>query len=381
MGQKKELHTDFAPPERADVEELKRQIKLIEERTFTKEFLDAIPMFVTVLNQYRQFVFVNKSFAEFLNVKDKNEILGLRPGEAVGCIHAYERDEGCGTTEFCRYCGAVNSILEAIKGISNEKECLITLQNHQVLDLLVWSSPMEIEREKFIIFTIMDIQHKKRRRALERIFFHDVLNTAGNLRGFVSLLNEAESQEEMKEYSFYISEVTEKLIEEIKSQKDLLAAENEELQIEFQYVAPNKIVEQVVKYFKGHGLVKGKELKVEKENAGLVLKTDPTLIRRVVTNMVKNALEASKEGDVITVGVKAENGKVIFYVHNPAFMPPSVQNQIFLRNFSTKGSNRGLGTYSMRLLTEKYLQGKVSFKSTEEDGTTFYVTLPLNIEG
>ena len=42
-------------------------------------------------------------------------------------------------------------------------------------------------------------------------------------------------------------------------------------------------------------------------------------------------------------------------------MPRQVQLQIFKRSFSTKGAARGLGTYSMRLLSERYLKGVVSF--------------------
>jgi len=52
------------------------------------------------------------------------------------------------------------------------------------------------------------------------------------------------------------------------------------------------------------------------------------------------------------------------------------QLQIFRRSFSTKGIDRGMGTYSMKLLTE-YLQGEVSFTSSEENGTLFVARYPL----
>ncbi|MBK7132833.1 MAG: hypothetical protein IPH69_08460 [Bacteroidales bacterium] len=52
-----------------------------------------------------------------------------------------------------------------------------------------------------------------------------------------------------------------------------------------------------------------------------------------------------------------------------------VQMRIFQRSFSTKGKGRGLGTYSIRLMTENYLHGKVSFVSNEADGTVFSVIL------
>jgi signal transduction histidine kinase len=56
-------------------------------------------------------------------------------------------------------------------------------------------------------------------------------------------------------------------------------------------------------------------------------------------------------------------------------MSEEVQRQLFQRSFSTKGIGRGLGTYSIRLLTENYLKGKVSFISNETEGTVFSIEL------
>jgi signal transduction histidine kinase len=58
-------------------------------------------------------------------------------------------------------------------------------------------------------------------------------------------------------------------------------------------------------------------------------------------------------------------------------MPRDVQLQVFQRSFSTKGSGRGLGTYSMKLLSERYLQGRVTFDTSPAKGTTFRAIYPL----
>jgi sensor histidine kinase regulating citrate/malate metabolism len=93
--------------------------------------------------------------------------------------------------------------------------------------------------------------------------------------------------------------------------------------------------------------------------------------------MVKNALEASDSGQTVTLSCGVEGNCVWFEVHNPAFMPRNVQLQIFQRSFSTKGDGRGLGTYSIKLLTEQYLGGSVSFASSPEAGTAFRVFYPM----
>ncbi len=101
------------------------------------------------------------------------------------------------------------------------------------------------------------------------------------------------------------------------------------------------------------------------------IRTDRTLLRRVLGNLIKNALEASAPGETVTVGFDARPLPT-FSVHNSSTMPEAVRLQVFQRSFSTKAQvGRGLGTYSVKLLTERYLGGTVRFCSEEGSGTTF----------
>ncbi len=93
--------------------------------------------------------------------------------------------------------------------------------------------------------------------------------------------------------------------------------------------------------------------------------------------MLKNALEAINENEVVTiVCYKALDGYIKYSVKNPSYISQATQNSIFKRAFSTKGSDRGIGTYSMKLLGEKYLKGHVGFTSNEAEGTCFYINIP-----
>ncbi len=368
--------TQYAPAERANSEEIKRQVLLIKKEPLTRQFADSLPLFVTILNRFRQFVFLNKAFIEYLGYSEEKELLGLRPGEAVNCVHAFENDAGCGTTEFCRYCGAVNAILEAQKGIQNQKECRIVTKDNKALDLLVWATPIKIRGESFTIFALKDIQHKNRLKALERIFFHDILNTAGSLKGFVSLLIDTDDLDEIKEYSQFIFNTTNKLIEEILAQKDLLAAEKNDLNPVFEKSSAREIVNSAINLYEHHPLSEGKKIEFSDKCSDAVISTDKVLLRRVLSNLIKNALEASKDGKVVTIGCMNNGDKIIFFVHSQSFMPEYVQKQIFQRSFSTKGADRGLGTYSVKLITEKYLGGRVFYESDKFEGTTFFVEIP-----
>ena len=111
----------------------------------------------------------------------------------------------------------------------------------------------------------------------------------------------------------------------------------------------------------------------------MALQSDHTLLLRVLGNMLKNALEASAPGEIVTLGTECAEDQVVFWVRNPAFMPREVQLQVFKRSFSTKGPGRGIGTYSIRLLVTRFLQGSVDFESSQEHGTTFRARLPKEL--
>lgn len=104
---------------------------------------------------------------------------------------------------------------------------------------------------------------------------------------------------------------------------------------------------------------------------------DPLLLRRVVGNLVKNALEATPVSGVVALDVELAASGVTISVRNVGSIPEAIQAQIFQRSFSTKGGEgRGIGTYAVKLFTERYLGGRVGFVSNEEAGTIFQVTLP-----
>lgn len=93
--------------------------------------------------------------------------------------------------------------------------------------------------------------------------------------------------------------------------------------------------------------------------------------------MIKNALEVNNDEEIITIGCrKLKDRNIEYWVKNSAYICEDIQDNIFKRAFSTKGNERGWGTYSMKLLGEKYLNGSVGFTSNEKQGTCFYIRIP-----
>lgn len=340
-----------------------------------RECFDAVSEIILIVNANRQIVFFNSHVPELLGLAPES-IYGLRPGEALSCMYACKNPAGCGTARFCSECGAVNAILNSLADRNDLRECRIQQGQGTAFDFLVKTTPLKVNAEVFCIVAITDISHEKRRRLLERIFFHDIMNTAAGLQMLVNSFRDA-GQPGFTELRQNLVTASKQLIEEIKSQKELLAAESNELKPAFSLVCAGDIMQDVVIRYDKLFQQAGVHLNYVHPLQTVRFNTDQTLLKRVLGNMIKNALEASQPAQTVTLSFRTAECGVLFEVHNPAYIQPNVQLQLFQRSFSTKGAGRGLGTYSMKLLSERCLGGRVEFDSTPEVGTTFRAIYPL----
>lgn len=374
------METYFAPPERDTKKNLLKDLHTLNNSYELKLFLDSVSELVIVMNKYRQIVYANKIFLNFIKAESIEEIIGFRPGDGIDCIHANDTKAGCGTSESCVECGAVKAIIETQRNNKQAgSEVRIVQHGGEALDLLIKTTPYEINGSEYVIAAFSDISSLKRRRILEKIFFHDVLNTAGALSNFMELINDStpEEKEELLKLSQLLSA---ELVEEIESQKNLMAIENGEYEINLENVNIQKLLSELLSTFKNSTHFSNKKITLDACDE-LIITTDRTLLRRVIFNLIKNALEAVSPGQEVTFGIlNASNDKIKLFVSNPGVIPKNIKVQIFQRSFSTKGNGRGLGTYSVKLLTEKFLDGKVIFESSPETQTIFYLEIPVALK-
>jgi K+-sensing histidine kinase KdpD len=353
--------------------------KLLLE-TLLPTLLDAMPVYAMVLNEERQILAVNKRLLNAFGIGGPEALVGKRPGEALTCSFSTEGPDGCGTGHHCTTCGAVLAILESQQQNARAgKECRLALDDGagSCLDLEVMATPIQLAGMRLIVFAMRDISAEKRRSVLETVFFHDVLNTAGGIRGLASALAEGSecAPGRESEYKQWMVDLSARLVDEITHQQKLLAAERGEFKPEWGIVPVADLVREVRNLYASHEIADGREL-VLGPVADISIMSDGAILRRILGNLVKNALEATPAGGTVVISAIEEDG-VTFAVNNPGVMPEEVQLQLFQRSFSTKESKgRGIGTYSIRLFGERYLKGKVEFRSREPEGTTFRFTVP-----
>lgn len=372
--------TYFAPAGRASRDEVSQQQQAVLQEVCISALLSALPDMVMILNGQRQIVAANEKLLSAFGVSSADQLIGMRPGEAVSCLHSDEGTDGCGTSEKCSACGAVLTILASQEsGKTAEGECrlMIARTGMSALDLDVTATPVEIAGQTMTLLTLRDISDEKRRQVLERTFFHDILNTVGGIQGIAGLLAEGESlsPESEIEYKSLLVGLAEGMAEEISQQRRLLAAERGDYEPELQPVDLPLLLRDVSRLYGSHVRVQERTLTLDDMEPATIT-TDRALLRRVVGNMLLNAMEATRPGGNVRLALTAAPEQITIRVINQGEIPHDVGLRIFKRSFSTKAAaGRGIGTYSMKLFGEQYLGGRVGF--TSADGTTeFFITLP-----
>ena len=374
-----EEKTHFASASRSTDDEILKENEHLSSQVLFNEIFGAMGGMNAVIDNNRQIVYANNEFLALFGLNTVEPILGKRPGEVISCLHSGELPAGCGTSLACTYCGAVNAILESqITGMKSIKESHISTIADEKLkswDLKITSSPIELEGSIYYIFTVQDISDEKRRKALEGIFFHDLLNSAGGLNGLLSILKKGTKPEETPELISLSEEASRDILEEIIIHRQIRAAEDGDLLVKTEMINSIELLESTVSKIRSHEVGQNRKVIIHDRSVNIDFKTDKILIRRVITNLIKNALEATGLNGSVEVGAKHEADKILLWVRNEGVIRMDVQMQLFQRSFSTKAKNRGIGTYSIKLLTENYLNGKVSFVSNEKEGTIFTVEL------
>lgn len=375
------MNTKFAPSERDPLEKVLQNNLSLSGIVYMKDILKAFSQIVYVLNEKRQIVFVNDVMLTNLGIEQEDFVLGGRPGEVFGCVHATKEPGGCGTSDLCRYCGAIGVVLKAQRSQKKEvQDAAIVIENGDFtkqLDLEITATPFYHENEKYMVVSMIDISGRKQKQAMERIFYHDIINLAGTLSGIYEMLSET-SNDPNKNLLDVAGSVGKQILAEIESHRDMQLAEDGVLPVNKKQINMSEYLVELSDKIKYHKVASGKEIELNDCDKNFVIITDPVLLTRVLVNMIKNAMEATKRGGKIKVDISKTSGNIRFSVSNLTVMPAHVQAQIFQRSFSTKGQGRGLGTYSMKLIGERYLGGKVGFTSSEGNGTTFYIELPLH---
>jgi two-component system sensor histidine kinase VicK len=128
---------------------------------------------------------------------------------------------------------------------------------------------------------------------------------------------------------------------------------------------------------------KGVRLKLEKDSPSIALNADEELIKRMILNLLDNAVKYTPEGGEISLALARQNGNAEIVVRDTGIgIPENDQQRVFDRFYRVdKARSRalggaGLGLSIARCIVEAH-GGQITMESATQRGTTFTVSLPL----
>ncbi|MEM9948738.1 MAG: GAF domain-containing sensor histidine kinase [Cyanobacteria bacterium P01_D01_bin.36] len=136
------------------------------------------------------------------------------------------------------------------------------------------------------------------------------------------------------------------------------------------------LVQEVVSTLSAQPALCDRQLAVEHIPTSLEVRGDRDKLKQVFINLVSNACEAVKTGDIVSVKLSQPSPHICIEIHNGGDpIPAEVLPRLTQPFFSTKSSGNGLGLAIVKRIVEVH-QGTLSFASSLEAGTTATVKLP-----
>jgi len=301
----------------------RQQEALFASGATMRQLLDLLPQPLLIINRSWKVVYANSAVLGMFDLGGRLRPAGLCAGEAFHCRHARRATTDPAASEACQVCGVARSVTLALQGRETVSDCRLVCDlagNGAPLELRVWATPLTAQGERFSMLALSDIGPEKRRAMLANVCFHDLLNTLTGIRGLLDVLKHTDVAE-LPEICELLEETTLGSIEEITTLRLLEQAEESTLTVNREPLTTAPFLQQMLKTLRRHPQARGKCLRLEGEAANVTLCTDGNLLRRVVGNMILNALEATGPGGEVTLGCRCCGTAVEFSVHNPSSIP------------------------------------------------------------
>jgi signal transduction histidine kinase len=128
-------------------------------------------------------------------------------------------------------------------------------------------------------------------------------------------------------------------------------------------------------------VLRARTLRCEMTPTPVLVSCDANIIRRILENLISNALKFTKSDGTIRINVRRNGADVTISVSdNGEGIPPDEQDHIFQKFGQTNSGGRhrhstGLGLAFCRLAVEAH-HGKIGVESEPGKGSTFWFTLP-----
>ncbi len=221
------------------------------------------------------------------------------------------------------------------------------------------------------------------REEVERIGRHDIKTPLNSIIAVPRLLREErELSADEDDLLGIVERAGYRILSMVNLSLDLYKMENGSYIFRPDAVNLADLTGKVITDLRSHAASKHVSLDVVQDRAAPAFAwAEELLCYSLIANLLKNAVEASPEGAIVTVTLARKRGEdgmpdsVLMDIHNMGAVPLAVRGNFF-QKYATAGkaSGTGLGAYSAQLMA-RVQDGTIAMRTSDEDGTTITVRL------
>ena len=220
-------------------------------------------------------------------------------------------------------------------------------------------------------------------REMARQVAHEIKNPLTPMKLSIQHLRRAFKQDDDSDFAALFDRITSTLIEQIEALVRIANEFSTFARLPTRVPEPldlNEVIQEAARLMDAEA--EAGTLTLDLHPEPLVVEADREELRRTYINLFKNAFQALPDDTgqvrVTTTLVDTDEEPRVEsrVVDTGTGIPPEVQDKIFEPNFSTKTSGTGLGL-AIAQKTIDELGGTIGYETEADEGTTFWVRLPL----
>ncbi len=231
------------------------------------------------------------------------------------------------------------------------------------------------------------IEERKRvesvKQQVERIIRHDLRNPLNGILGAAQLLDRYDLPDEQRQLVQMILQSGHKLNEMLSTSIDIVRMEEGQYVLDPIEIDLRSVIDETVAELNQLASEQGVAFSVESTVDQAPVDGEKLYLGNLFANLLRNAVEAGPEGSTISIRIepadegafeKPDSYRVV--IHNEQVVPAEIRERLFDRYVTYgKPDGSGIGTYVARLIARVH-GGDISFDTSEQAGTNFYVVLP-----
>lgn len=333
----------------------------------------------------------------FMN-KSAEQMLGLKSGEAIGrkyddILSLENTEDGKSSKKKCFLYDVLKIGKKVNVSSNNDSGLYYSRKDKTKFPVSITATPI-ILNGKIVgavdVFRDITIERQidKAKTEFVSLASHQLRTPLSAIKWYSEFLlrKKMKTFAKQKKYLEEIYNSNERMIKLIDVMLSISRMEVGKVKINPTYIDPKKLIKSIIEEQKF--IIKKKKQKIIfdcQKNIPEVF-VDANLARMIFQNLISNSVKYTPENGTITCIVSSDEKQVLFKIKDTGIgIPKDQQKRVFEKLFRASNAfshdpeGNGLGLYLVKATTEN-LGGKICFKSEEEKGTTFFVSLPIKVE-